>query len=138
MSRPLISRALLAGLGYFAVVFGTGAVLGTLRVLWLAPAVGARTAELLELPVVIAVAAATARWIVRRMALATGERLAMGISAFLLVLACEFTVVLAARGLTLERYFTSLDPVSGSAYYLALMLFMVLPVCFEPREEVPA
>jgi hypothetical protein len=131
-------RALLAGLGYFAVVFGTGAVLGTLRVLWLAPALGARAAELLELPVMIAVAAATARWIVRRMALATGERLAMGTCAFLLVLACEFTVVLAARGLTLERYFTSLDPVSGTAYYLALMLFMVLPLWFEPREEVPA
>jgi hypothetical protein len=134
----MIPRTVLAGVGYFAIVFGAGALLGTLRVLWVAPAVGARVAELAELPVMLAIAAVAARWVVRRLALGFGERLGAGILALALVLACEFTVVLAARGLTLARYFDTFDPVSGTAYYLSLLVFMVLPLWFEPREEVPA
>jgi hypothetical protein len=132
------ARAVLAGVLYFAMVFGAGAVLGTLRVLWVAPAVGARAAELAEIPVMLAIAVLAARWIVRRMALGTGERLGMGLAGFALMLACEFTVVLAARGLTLERYFMAFDPVSGTAYFAALVAFMVIPLWFEPRERAPA
>lgn len=134
----MIPRTVVAGLAYFTIVFGAGALLGTLRVLWVAPAVGARVAELAELPLMLAVAAVAARWVVHRLALGFGERLGAGILALALVLACEFTVVLAARGLTLERYFETFDPVSGTAYYVSLLVFMVLPLWFEPREEVPA
>ncbi|HWA39342.1 MAG TPA: hypothetical protein VG873_15905 [Burkholderiales bacterium] len=134
----MMPRTVIAGLAYFAMVFGAGALLGTLRVLWIAPALGARVAELAEIPLMLALAALAARWIVRRLALGFGERLGAGILALALVLACEFTVVLAARGLTLARYFETFDPVSGTAYYVALLVFMVLPLWFEPREEVPA
>jgi hypothetical protein len=135
----MIARTVFAGLAYFAMVFGAGALLGTLRVLWVAPALGARAAELAEVPVMLAVAALAARWLVRRFALGFGERFGAGLLAFGLVLACEFTVVLAARGLTLARYFETFDPVSGTAYYLSLLVFMILPLWFEPREEeVPA
>jgi hypothetical protein len=132
------ARAVLAGLAYFALVFGAGAVLGTLRVLWLAPALGARTAELLEMPVMLAVAILAARWIVRRFALGVAQRVAMGALALALVLACEFTVVLYARGLTFERYWMSFDPVSGTLYYALLIVFMLLPLWFEPREGAHA
>jgi hypothetical protein len=131
----MMPRAVLGGLSYFALVFGAGAALGTIRVLWIAPAIGARAAELIELPAMLAVAALVARAVVRRLRLAAGERLAAGVIAFALVVACEFTVVLAARGLTLARYLESFDPVSGTAYWLALLVFMVLPLWFEPSEE---
>lgn len=43
-----------AGLAYWAVVFALGFVLGTIRVLWLAPLVGLIPATALELPVMLA------------------------------------------------------------------------------------
>ena len=43
-----------AGVVYFAVVFATGFALGTVRTLWLAPALGERRAELLETPFMLA------------------------------------------------------------------------------------
>ncbi len=39
-----------AGAAYFAAVFGTGFVLGTVRTLWLVPRLGTRNAELIEAP----------------------------------------------------------------------------------------
>lgn len=132
------ARAVLAGLAYFALVFGAGTALGTLRVLWLAPVLGARAAELLEMPVMLAIAIFAARWIVRRFALAPLQRAAMGVLALALVLACEFSVVLYVRGLTFERYWMTFDPVSGTLYYALLIVFMLLPLWFEPREGAHA
>ena len=39
-----------AGVLYFALVFGAGFVLGTIRTLWVVPRVGTRKAELMETP----------------------------------------------------------------------------------------
>ena len=44
-----------AGAIYFALVFGAGFVLGTVRTLWVVPRVGTRTAELTEMPIMLAV-----------------------------------------------------------------------------------
>ena len=50
----------------FALVFGVGFVLGTVRVLWIAPQLGARAAELAEAPVMLVVIYFAARWIAKR------------------------------------------------------------------------
>lgn len=44
-----------AGVLYFALVFGAGFVLGTIRTLGVVPRVGARIAELMETPVMLVV-----------------------------------------------------------------------------------
>ena len=82
-------RILKAGVLYFAVVAGAGLLLGTVRVLWLAPRVGVRTAELLESPIMIAISYFAARWIVRRFAVPsdTSKRLGTGAIALALMLA---------------------------------------------------
>jgi hypothetical protein len=61
-------RVLKAGSLYFALVFAVGFVLGTIRTVWLVPRVGARAAELMEMPIMLAVTIVAARWTVLRLA----------------------------------------------------------------------
>ncbi len=124
-----------AGLCYFALTFGAGFLLGPLRILVLVPRVGARAAELAELPVMIVVMWLAARWTIRRFHLpfSIGLRLVMGALAFALLLAAEFSLVLPLRGLTLEQYFATRDPVSGMAYYASLILLALMPLIVERK-----
>lgn len=62
-----IMQELKAGALYFALVFGAGFVLGTVRTLWIVPRVGAMTAEMLESPVMLVVTIVAARWAVLRL-----------------------------------------------------------------------
>jgi hypothetical protein len=128
-----VTPAIKAGLCYFALTFGAGFLLGPLRILVLAPRVGARVAELAELPVMVAVTWLAARWTVRRFRVPSlnRARLVMGALAFALLLAAEFSLVLPLRGLTLEQYFATRDPVSGIAYYAALVLLALMPLVVE-------
>ena len=128
-----MAPAIKAGLCYFALTFGAGFMLGPLRILVLMPRVGARVAELAELPVMILVTWLAARWTVRRFRVPSSARLrlVMGALAFALLLAAEFSLVLPLRGLTLELYFATRDPISGIAYYAALVLLALMPVVVE-------
>jgi ABC-type uncharacterized transport system permease subunit len=124
-----------AALAYFAIVFGVGFALGTLRVLWLLPALGERMAELTELPLMLLASALAARWVCARLRVpATARaRLAMGAAALLLLLAVESTVVLALRGQTIAENLAQRDPVSGAAYALSLLAFALWPWWFGRR-----
>ena len=128
-----------AGLCYFALTFGAGFLLGPLRIFLMVPRVGARAAELAELPVMIIVTWLAARWTIRRfrVPLSTRSRLVMGVVAFALLLAAEFALVLPLRGLTLEQYFATRDPVSSVAYYASLVLLALMPLIVE-RKRVSA
>ena len=86
-----MSAGLRAAVPYFAAVFAAGLVLGTVRVLMLAPAMGAAAAVALEVPVMLAVSWVAARWAVARYGVPgrTGPRLAMGGLAFVLLMAAE-------------------------------------------------
>ena len=128
-----------AGLCYFALTFGAGFLLGPLRIFLMVPRVGARAAELAELPVMIIVTWLAARWTIRRFRVpfSTRSRLVMGVVAFALLLAAEFALVLPLRGLTLEQYFATRDPVSSVAYYASLVLLALMPLIVE-RKRVSA
>jgi hypothetical protein len=125
-----VGRIVRAALLYFALVFGAGFLLAPLRILWLMPRVGQRWAELIELPVMLVVIVLAGRFVVARLAVPRSPpaRLAMGAIAAALLLAVEFTVVLWLQGLTFAAYLTQRDPVSGSAYYLAVAFFGVFPL----------
>jgi hypothetical protein len=128
-------RAAAAGLLYFLLVFGAGFVLGPIRVLWLVPRLGTRTAELLEMPIMLAVIVAAARWLVRRLAVPPDprQRLVMGAFALALLLVAEFTLVLRLRGLSIADYLATLDPVSGSAFFALQAAMAVMPLLVERR-----
>jgi hypothetical protein len=123
-------QVLKGGVIYFVLVFGAGFVLGTMRVLFIVPRVGERAAELAETPVMLAVSYFAARWIVRRFAVppAASARLGVGLIALALMLGFEFGLVLRLRGLTLAEYFATRDAVSGTAYYLSLIVFALFPL----------
>jgi len=89
-------RTLKAGVLYFAIVFSAGFILGTIRILWIVPRLGARAAELLESPFMVVISFAAARTIIRRMAFSfvIPQRLTMGAIAVTLMLVAEFTAVL--------------------------------------------
>jgi hypothetical protein len=127
-----------AALLYFALTFGTGFVLGPLRIVLLEPRVGARAAELLELPVMLGVTFLAAHWVARRLGVpaATGPRLGMGFGAATLLLVVEFALVLPLRGLTLAQYFATRDPVAGTAYYASVLLLALMPLLLA-RNRVP-
>lgn len=122
-------RVLKAAAVYFAIVFGTGFVLGTIRVVWSIPRFGERSAELLEQPLMLIAIVLAARWIVRRVRpdLAPVERLAIGLVALGLLVAAELLVVLELRGLSVSEYVRTRDPVSGTVYLLMLGLFALMP-----------
>ena len=114
---------------YFAMVFSAGFLLGVIRVLWLAPHLGERTAELIETPVMLGIIVYAARYLVNRWhhLLSLHSVLISGIIALALLLVLEFTVVLYARDLTLSDYFATRDPVSGTVYAVSLLLFAIMP-----------
>jgi len=124
-----------AGALYFALVFGAGFVLGTVRTVWVVPRFGTRMAELMETPIMLVVTMVAARWIVRRLAVPSvpSSRLGMGFVALGLMLVAEFGFVLWLRGLSIREYLASRDPVSQTVYYLMLGMFAIMPFLIARR-----
>lgn len=121
-------RLLAAAALYFVLVFAAGFALGVLRTLWLAPRLGERRAELLEMPLMLglsALAAALARG--PAAGLMSGERLVMGGLALFMLLGAELLLVRPLRGMSLRRYFAGRDPVALAAYLAALLGFALMP-----------
>jgi len=119
-----------AGTLYFALVFGAGFILGSLRVRWLVPRFGERTAELMETPIMFMVTIVSARWVVLRFAVPSAlvTRLGVGFVALFFLLAAEFVFVLRLRRLSIREYFANRDPVSGTVYYVMLGALAIMPL----------
>lgn len=132
--RPVL-RVLWAALAYFALAFGAGFCLAFIRIPILEPRLGARWAELIETPFMLVAILLAARGVVSRFAVppTAGARLGMGLLALACMLIAEFGLVLALRGMTIDQYFATRDPVSGTVYYLALAVFALLPLVLARR-----
>lgn len=125
MRLPPVIRAALV---YFAVVFATGFVLGTVRVFVLVPRLGVRWAELLELPVMLLASAMAARFCLRRFGpLSASARAFVGGMALVLLLTAELGLA-ALQSRSIGEYIASRDPVSGLAYVAALLVFAAMPL----------
>jgi hypothetical protein len=103
--------------------------MGPIRVLWVVPHLGGRTAELAEMPLMLVVMMVAARWIVRRLAVpsAWSSRLGIGGITLVLLLAAELALVFWLRGLSIEEYVAGRDPVSGTMYLVMLGVFALMP-----------
>jgi hypothetical protein len=132
-----MSSILKAAAACFALVFGAGFALGAARVLWIAPRIGARSAELLEMPVMLVVVVAAARWLVRRFPRIHGRAGWYGAGGLAagLILTADFGVAVYMRGLPLDRYLSELDPVTAVPYYAILALCAVTPALLFKKEQ---
>lgn len=122
-------RSLKPALLYFALVLGTGFVLGTIRVPFLVPRLGERYAELLEMPFMFVAIVLAACFVVRRFALpaSLALRLQVGFLALALSVLAELLLAAVLQGRSIAQYIASRDPVSGSVYLGMLLLFALMP-----------
>lgn len=122
---------------YFALVFLAGFLLGTIRVLFIVPAIGPRYAELLEMPIMLAVLVTVARFIVSKADASTTplSHLAIGVLALCVLLLFEFTLIPWLQGMTIHEVIASKDPLSGSAYAISLVLFTLMPWLLAHRQQ---
>jgi hypothetical protein len=115
-------------LRYFAAIFALGFVLGTVRTLWLAPAIGEGPAVLAELPVMLAASWWLARRIVRGAALPSlNAALAMGLIAFALLLLAELALARFGFGQTPGQWLASLGRMPGLLGLAGQALFGLMP-----------
>lgn len=115
-------------LTYFGLVFAAGFLLGTIRVLAVAPLLGESSAEMIEVPLMVFISWLSARFVLRRFAITQrAPALATGLLALAVLLVLEFTLVLQLRGLTIEQYFTGRDPLALGVYFTGLALFGLMP-----------
>jgi hypothetical protein len=132
-----LPSVLLAGLAYFAIVFALGFVLGTARVLWIAPRVGEMAAVLLELPVMLWASWRAARILTRRYLIGGAPpALAMGALAFALLMAAEMLLARAA-GSTVRDWLTGLARTPGTLGLAGQLAFAAMPLLAR-RAPTPA
>jgi hypothetical protein len=119
--------ALALGLRYFAGVFAVGFLLGTVRTLWLAPAVGEVAAVGIELPVMIGASWWWCRRLLVRRDLGTGARAVMGGSAFTLLMLAELALSLAF-GRTAGEHLAAMLAPAGLLGLAGQLVFAGLPL----------
>ncbi|MBU8541432.1 hypothetical protein [Falsiroseomonas tokyonensis] len=125
-----MTAALQAGFCYFAVAFAVGFVLGTLRVLAIAPTLGEVASVALELPAMLAVSWVACRWLVRRFAVPArpGPRLAMGSIAFALLMLAELGVSIFAFGRSAAEHVATYRNAAAQLGLAAQLGFALLPL----------
>lgn len=131
----MLSRVLRSGLLYCGMVFSAGFALGTVRVLLLEPQIGARYAELIEMPLMLCVIYFSARYVVSKTHPASGNglHLSIGLLALALLLLLECTLVLWLQGVPVNQYLASRDTIALAAYLLSLGLFALMPLIIKIR-----
>ena len=135
-----MSKTIRAALVYFAIVLGTGFVLGVFRVPILVPRIGERWAELAEMPVMATVIFVAAGYILRRfpeIAL-PGRSLVVGFLALALSVSAELGLAVVLQDKTLAEFISSRDKISGSVYIVLLLVFAIMPRLRLPSNESAA
>ena len=117
------------GAVYFALIFGLGFVLGTIRVLWLVPMTGETIAVMAEQPVMLIASWFAARWLVRRHRLTSVRaRGVMGLVAFSLLMLAEVTLASALFGQAPADWLRSIFAMPGIIGLAGQILFALMPL----------
>lgn len=121
--------ALIAGLLYFAIVFAVGFMLGTVRVMVVAPKLGLVPAVLIELPVLLTAAWFTSRALIKRWQVPAlpAYRLLMGLCAFSVLMLAEFSFAVGVFGQPVQDYFAEIATPHGALGLAGQIAFGLWP-----------
>lgn len=119
-----------AGFFYFAVVFAAGFVLGTLRVLVVAPVFGEIGAVLIELPIILAISWFACSLIVQRLSVPprVSDRALMGAGAFVLLMMAELALSVVIFGRSPAEFANSLATLPGALGLAGQIAFATFPL----------
>jgi hypothetical protein len=130
---------LLASIKYFLLVFTVGFICGAIRVPFLQPRIGDRYAQLIEAPIMLIAIWNSSNLIVKRLhfgeekgdrgkPVSTADRLAVGITALMLIIGAEMLGTTLTKGWKdLHSFIFDRDAVGGTVYFALLGLFAILP-----------
>ena len=125
----MAGAAIRAGAVYFALVFGLGFALGTVRVLLVEPAIGLERATFVELPVMLVASWLACGWVLRRSAVATlGQRAVMGAVAFVLLMLGELGVSTLLVGRTVAEHLATYSDTPRQWGLVAQIAFSAFPL----------
>lgn len=119
----------LAAVVYFALVFGAGFILGALRMLLVAPKVGAVTATLIELPALLALSWWVARALMKRLRPPgrSSDAVIVGWVAFGLLISAELALGVWGFGRTLPEQMRAWTSPEGLLGLVGQLGFALLP-----------
>jgi hypothetical protein len=125
-----VRSAAAAAAAYAALIFAAGFVLGSLRVLALAPRLGEVAAVLAEVPVMLALSWLAARRAVARFAVppVAAARLAMGALAFALLMAAEVALGLWGFGRSVAEVVAGMTSAAGLIGLAGQVGFGLMPL----------
>jgi hypothetical protein len=128
-----------AGASYALIVFAVGFVLGSFRVLFLAPHLGAMVAVLLETPFMLAASWWVAKWCTGRFRVPAQPRarILMGIVAFCVLMLAEFALGTLAFGNSLSDYLRAIGSAPGAIGFAAQIAFASFPLVQLKCEHPP-
>ena len=124
-----MKRALLVSSVYFLALFSLGFVLGTIRVLFIAPRFGPIAATAAEVPIMLIAAFWACRWSIRRWRVrgALTTRLAMAIWFLVLLIVFETVLGAALFGRTMTEQWAVLATSAGLIGLAAQVIAALLP-----------
>jgi hypothetical protein len=122
-------RATKAGAFYAIIVFLIGFILGTIRVLLLAPRLGEATAVIVEVPIMLTASWFVCRWCVDRLDVrrTVPARSLMGLVAFLVLMSAEVGLG-AVFGRSLADQLAIYRSLAGAIGLAAQVIFAIFPV----------
>jgi hypothetical protein len=124
-----MKKALLAGLAYWAFIFGLGLILGVVRTLWLAPKLGDATlAVLVELPFMLVASWFSAKELAERLQVDSQmQRIVMGLFAFVLLIVTEAYLGLFLMGQPFDQWIAALLVLPGALGLFGQLMFGFIP-----------
>ena len=118
---------LVPALAYFAPVFAAAFAFGALRVMLIAPAIGAFAGVALEVPLILALSWLVAGRVLARWPMQRSPALALGALAFLILMLAEFALARLLSGQTPAAYAATFLTAPGALGLAGQIGFALIP-----------